>query len=201
VNPAEAEDIREELQAHVADLTASYASQGLSRSTATERALIQFGDAARLHTCLDCVHQGDPWWLLRLKGLVVGLLLGGLLGALLPIGGHLETLVPALPLPIHVDPSHAHILLNGMLVGGLVGLLAAGGRGILAGWCVGSLLWLAEYVLHWASSVAAGAPDPSVNLLNSALFAPLLGGSFGAAVGAAVTAILSAARSIRPQIQ
>ncbi len=88
-----------------------------------------------------------------------------------------------------------------MLVGGLVGMLSAGGRGILAGWCVGSLLWLAEYVAHWVASVVGGGPDPTANLLNSVLLAPLLGGTLGTAIGAAVAAILSAARTIRPQIQ
>jgi hypothetical protein len=201
VNPAEAEDIREELELHLEELIATYAAAGASRAEATERALRQFGDAARLQGCLDCVHRGDAWWVLRLKGLGIGLLLGALLGVLLPIGGHLEALLPMLPLPAHLDPSRAHFAFNGMLVGGLVGLLAAGGRAILAGWCAGSLVWLAEYVVHWVASVAGGAPEPAVNLLNSVLLAPLLGGAFGAAVGAAVAAILSAARNIRPQIQ
>ncbi|UCC67633.1 MAG: hypothetical protein JSV79_11010 [Armatimonadota bacterium] len=200
VNPAEAEDVREELRAHLHELVEEHVAEGMDRQAAAERALARFGDARALHDCLNRVHRGDVWWALRLKGLALGLLIGALFGVLAPIGGHLEFAARAFPLPADVDPSRAHIAINAMLAGGVIGLLSAGGRGLLAGWCVGSLLWLTEYVVHWIIGVASGAADAGPSVLSSVLLAPLLGGMFGAAVGAGTAAILSAAARVRPQI-
>jgi hypothetical protein len=201
VNPAEAEDIREELRSHLEELIRTYTDEGMGRAEATDTALSCFGDGLKLRECLDRVHQGDAWWMLRLKGMGVGMLIGAFLAVSVPAGGHMEFMARLFALPAAIDPSRAQIVANGLLVGGIVGLLSAGGRGLLAGWCAGSLIWLGEYVVHWVSCVAARSADPAANMLNSVLLAPLLGGVFGAAVGAASAAILSAASRIRPQIQ
>ena len=200
-NPAEAEDIREELCSHLQELIQTHVAQGMDSREAMAAALTDFGDAGRLRDCLDRVHHGDPWWILRIKGLALGMMIGCLLGLLTPVGGHLEFLVRVFPLPADIDASRAHIAVNAMLAGGVIGLLSAGGRGLLTGWCTGSLLWLAEYVVHWIASTASGGAGVGPNILNSVLLAPLLGGVFGAAVGAGSAAILSYTSRIRPQIQ
>jgi hypothetical protein len=201
VNPAETEDIREELRCHLEDLMRIHSAEGMDSRHAMAATLRDFGDASNLHDCLDSVHHGDPWWVLRVKGLGLGLLLGALLGLLIPVGGHLEYAVRAFPLPAGIDASRAQIAVNAMLAGGVIGLLSAAGRGLLTGWCVGSLLWLAEYVVHWIAAVAGGSVGAGSNVLNSVLLAPLLGGVFGAAVGAGSAAVLSYTSRIRPQIQ
>jgi hypothetical protein len=201
VNPAAADDIREELGSHLEELAQAYAAEGNDPREAAALAIAHFGDAGKLHDCLDRVHQGDAWWLLRLKGLGLGMLLGALLGAAIPVGGHLEVFARLLPLSDALGTPQGLILLNAILAGGLIGLLAAGGRGLLVGWSAGSLLWLGEYVVYWITGVASGAADPAANMLNSVLLAPLLGGTFGAAVGASSSVILSATSRIRPQIQ
>lgn len=202
VDPAQAEDIRSELCSHLEDLTDTYRCKGLSDAQATENAIGSFGEAVNLRACLQRVHQGDTWWVLRLKGLGLGLLMGALLGLLAPVGGHLEFLVRAFPLPADIDVSLAHVVINAMLAGGVIGMLSAGGRGLFTGWCTGSVLWLAEYVVHWIASVTSGTTGGTdVDMLNLVLLAPLLGGLFGAGVGTAASGILSAASRIRPQIQ
>lgn len=201
VNPAEAEDIREELRSHLEELIESHATAGMERGKAVTAALGDFGEASRVRDCLDRVHQGDVWWVLRLKGLGLGLLIGAVLGVVVPVGGHLDFAVRALPLPADADLSRAYVIINAVLAGGLIGLLSAGQRGLLTGWCVGSLLWLAEYVVHWIAGAATASTDSGANMLNSVLLAPLIGGVFGAAVGAGSSAILSATSRIRPQIQ
>ena len=200
VNPAEAEDIREELRSHLDTLIDSYTEAGMRREEATTRAVADFGDARRLRSSLDRVHRGDSWWLTRLKGLGLGMLVGALIGVVAPLGGHLEFLAGLLPIPVGIDAAQFHIGLNAAAAGGIVGLLSAGGRGLLVGWSVGSLLWLGEYVAYWVGCVASGCV-PKGGMLNTVLLAPLLGGVFGALVGAASTAILCAASRIRPQIQ
>jgi hypothetical protein len=201
VNPAEAEDIREELRSHLAELVRTHVAEGMDRRKATAAALSDFGDASKLHGRLDRVHQGDAWWVLRLKGFALGLLIGAVLGALVPVGGHLEFAVSVFPLPVSVDPLRAHILINAVFSGGLIGLLSVGGRGLLTGWCAGSLIWLSEYIFYWIAGVAGAAAEGGSSTLNAVLLAPLLGGVFGAAVGAGSAAILSYTSRIRPQIQ
>ena len=202
VNPAEAEDIRKEFRSHLEESIQAHVAHGMDTPGAVAAALSGFGPAGTVCDCLARVHQGDPWWLLRLKGLGLGLVIGAVLGAFIPLGGHLEFAVRALPLPADVDVSLAHVVTNAMLAGGVIGMLSAGGRGLLTGWCTGSVLWLAEYVVHWIASVASGTTGGTgVDMLNLVLLAPLLGGLFGAAVGAGTSAVLSATSRIRPQIQ
>ncbi len=200
VNPAEAEEIREELGCHLEDLIEMHAARGMGGAEATAAAISEFGDPGKLHYCLDRVYRGDGWWVLRLKGLGLGLVIGGVLGVVVPVGGHLEFAASAFPLLGQIDPLRAHVVINAMLAGGVIGLLSAGGRGLLAGWCVGSLLWLTEYVVHWVTSVAAGPAGGGLGLMSSVLLAPLLGGAFGAAVGAGSAAMLSLAGRLRPEI-
>jgi len=201
MNLAEVEDIREELRSHLCEMVEAYVAEGMDRRTATDHALSQFGDAQKLHRSLDRVHHGDPWWVWRLKGMVLGALLGAMIAVVLPVGGHLEfagrMLVPA----SGWDPTRTQLLCNGLIAGGVIGALA-GARGLFVGWVVGALAWLAEYVVYFM--LAAGAspqPDGGLHLFNSVLLSPVVGGLFGAVVGAGCSAILSAASRLRPEIR
>jgi hypothetical protein len=201
VNPAEAEDIREELRCHLRELTESYIAEGMDRPLATERALAWFGDSQRLHDSLDLVHHGDPWWSWRLKGMLLGALLGTVIALLLPVGGHLE-FAGRLPIPVLGDPERTQAALNGLLAGGLIGLLSRA-RGLFVGWVTGSLIWIAEYVAYFIISVASGItpPDGGLHLFNSVILSPVLGGLFGAVVGGVCSMFLSAASRLRPEIR
>jgi len=201
VNPAEVEDIREELRSHLDAIIQERRQQGLTAAAAADFALASVGDPVKLHGCLDRVHGGDPWWVRRLKGFAFGMLMGGFLALLIPLGGHLEFAARLISLPAAVDPSRLPMLLNGLLAGGVIGLLAAGGGGVLVGWSAGAVLWLAEYVTYWMAQAAGGDVSSAGNMLERVLLAPLLGGLFGAAVGAAASAVLAAASRFRPRVQ
>jgi len=200
VNSAEAEDIREELRSHLDEIVHGRLERGLSEAAAIDFALASVGDPVKLHGCLDRVHSGDPWWMRRLKGFVFGMLMGGFLALLIPLGGHLEFAARLISLPAF-DPSRLPMLLNGLVAGGVIGLLAAGGGGVLVGWSAGAMLWLAEYVTYWLAQAAGGDASSAGDMLPRVLLAPLLGGVFGAAVGAASSAVLAAASRFRPRIQ
>jgi hypothetical protein len=202
VNPAKSEDIREELRGHLQELVDEYVAEGLDRRTAIDRATSQFGDAHRVHHFLERVHRGDPWWVWRLKGMVLGALLGVIVSLLLPLGGHLEFVTRLLCAPAHWDPTRTQLAANGLIAGGLIGLLS-GARGLFVGWVVGSLIWMAEYVAFFIISVATGMTpsDGGLHLFNSVLLSPVLGGLFGAVVGAGCSAILSATSRLRPEIR
>jgi hypothetical protein len=157
-------------------------------------ALQEFGDIDEIRGWLDHVHQGDPWWVLRLKGLALGAAIGALLG--LPIcwlGGHIEFLSGHLPVFSDLAGSAAGFIANSMLVGGAIGLAASGGRGASMGWALGSLIWLAESVALWVGGVAGHATPPQGPLafLSLVLLAPFLGGLFGLAVGLGAAAGVS----------
>jgi hypothetical protein len=200
VNPAEADDLRQELRAHLEELVESYSAGGASRHEATDLALAWFGDAHRLHDYLDRVHQGDAWWIRRLKGLGLGMLIGGLLALLLPVGGHLEFVARLFGVPPGIDASRFHMLVNALIAGGVIGLFSAGSRSLLIGWSVGSLAWLVEYMAYWIGSVAAGSGG-DLSTMNSVLLAPLAGGAFGAAVGSGAAALLVLTSRARPEIR
>ena len=201
VNPAEAEEIREELRCHLRELTESYIAEGMDRPLATERALAWFGDSQRLHDSLSLVHHGDPWWIWRLKGMLLGALLGTVIALLLPIGGHLEFAIRP-PMSALGDPARTQAALNGLIAGGLIGLLS-GARGLFVGWATGSLIWMAEYVAYFLTSAATGMapPDGGLRLFNSVLLSPVLGGLFGAVVGSVCSMLQSAASRLRPEIR
>jgi hypothetical protein len=199
--PAEAEDIREELQAHLEELARFYASQGTAPAEALDRALAQFGEAAKIGDTLDLVHEGDAWWLRRLKGLLLGMALGALLSALLPVGGHLDFALSRFSLPGGFALPRAEMVLNAALAGGLIGVCSARGKGLLIGWSLGAVLWLAEFVASWLWRAGGGAAESANSMLNAALLAPLLGGAFGAAVGFVSSTALAAASRIRPSMQ
>lgn len=202
VNPAEADELREELRNHLEELIQAYCAGGIDRREATDLALAWFGDPRRLRDCLDLVHQGDAWWVSRLKGLALGMLVGGLLALAAPIGGHLEFIARLFAIPAGMDATRVSMLINALVVGGAIGLLSSGGRGILVGWSLGSLVWLAEYVVYWMVNIAREprGGDASLDLLNSVLLAPLLGGVFGALVGLSTAAALSGLSRSRPEI-
>jgi len=202
INPAEAEDVREELRSHLRELVEGYAAEGLDRAAATERALTWFGDPQRLHDSLDLVHHGDPWWVWRLKGMVLGAVLGAAIALLLPVGGHIEFLTTTLGRPLGWEAGRIQLALNGLLAGGLIGLLS-GARGIFVGWVAGSLIWMAEYVAYLIISIATdmAPPDGGLRLFTSVILSPVLGGLFGAVVGGVCTALLTGASRLRPEIR
>jgi len=201
VDPAEAEDIREELRSHLDEIIRERLDRGLSEGAAARFALAAVGDPVKLRGCLDRVHRGDAWWMRRLKGFAFGMAMGGLLALLLPLGGHLEFAARFISLPPLVDPARLPMLLNGLLAGGAIGLLAAGGRGALVGWSAGALMWLAESTVYWMAQAAGGDVSSAGNMLERVLLAPLPGGVFGAAVGAVSSAVLAAASRVRPRVQ
>ncbi len=203
VNPAEADDIREELRAHLEELIQSYRGGGVDRAEATDLALAWFGDAHKIHDSLDLVHQGDVWWVGRLKGMALGMFVGALLALLIPFGGHVEFLARLLPFLTALDSSRVNLLLNSLLVGGIIGLFSSGGRSLFVGWTLGSLIWMAEYTAYWINGVASNtAPaDDSLNMLSSVLLSPILGGLFGALVGLITAGALSRLSRARPEIR
>lgn len=201
VDPAEAEDIREELRSHLDEIVRERLGRGLSEGAAARFALAAVGDPVKLWGRLDRVHRGDAWWMRRLKGFAFGMAMGGLLALLLPLGGHLEFAARFISLPSAIDPARFPMLFNGLLAGGAIGLLAAGGRGVLVGWSAGALMWLAESTVYWMAQAAGGDASAAGNMLERVLLAPLLGGIFGAAVGAASSAVLAAASRVRPRVQ
>jgi hypothetical protein len=203
VNPAEAEDLREELRGHIEELIESYSAGGADRAEARELALAWFGEAHKLHDCLDLVHQGDAWWVYRLKGMLLGALFGALLALLIPFGGHIEFLTRLFPMLSHLGNARLDVVINALLVGGLIGLVASGDRSLFVGWLVGSLVWLIEYAAYWIIGVASNTapPEESLTMLNSVLLSPLLGGLFGAAVGISTAAMLSRLSKARPEIR
>lgn len=203
VNPAEADAIREELRSHLDELVGAYSAGGIDRREATDLALSWFGDPRKLRDCLDIVHQGEAWLARRLTGLALGAAIGALLALVLPIGGHLEFVGRLFAIPSGLDLSRVQVLVNAMIAGGAIGLMSAGGQGLLVGWSVGSLVWLAEYVFYWVATSVAGSAsaDGGLGVFNSVLLAPLLGGLFGAAVGIATTIAMSATSRARPQIR
>ncbi len=202
VNPAGAEEIREELRCHLRELAESYIAEGMDSRSATERALAWFGDSQRLHDSLDLVHHGEPWWIWRLKGMLLGALLGAVIALLLPLGGHLEFIGAPPGLPFGLDPRRMQFAANGLLTGGLIGLLS-GARGLFVGWVTGSLIWMVEYVAYFITSAATGMTpsDGGLRLFNSVLLSPVLGGLFGAVVGGICSMFLSATSRLRPEIR
>ncbi len=198
VNPAEAEDIREELSTHLQELIAEHVAAGLDRRAATARALAQVGDARSLRESFSRVHTGDPWWVWRLRGLVLGGVIGGTISLLLPLGGHLEFVTR----PFGASVAGGPLALNGLLAGALIGVLSTR-RGFFIGWFAGSLIWMAEYVAYFIVSVATNTapPDGGLHLFNSVLLSPVLGGLFGALVGGLCTTLLTAASRLRPEIR
>lgn len=200
VNPAEAEDIREELRSHLTSAIEECAARSTGQRDAVDLAIASFGDPGTIHERLDRVHQGDAWWLRRLRGMGLGMLVGGLLSLALSAGGALGLITHLLPFADTAEMARAPVVMNGAAVGGVIGLLAAGGRGVLAGWSAGAVLWLVESVVYWLARAGGGSESAS-SMLEMVLLAPLFGGVFGAAVGAASAAVLSAASHIRPRIE
>lgn len=165
-------------------------------------ALAWFGEAGKLNGYLDLVHQGGPWWTSRLKGWALGALLGVLLALVAPIGGHIEFLARCLPTAALANSTFLCTVLNAFIVGGAVGLFAAGGRSGLVGFSWGASIWLAEYLAYWVSFISrdAAAPDVTLATFNSILIAPLVGGVFGAVVGLTSAKLLSVSQRARPVI-
>ena len=203
VDPAQADDIRAELRSHLEEFIGTCRAKDMDEGEAAELAISSLGDAAKLHSCLDRVHQGDAWWVLRLKGLALGTGLGGLLALLMPVGGHAEFLSGLFWFAAGIDAGRAQVLVNALILGGLIGLLSAGGRALLVGWSMGSLVWLAEHVVYWiAGTVSNGfSPEQGLNVFHSVLLSPVVGGLFGAVVAMGTGALLSLTSRLRPEIR
>lgn len=202
-NPAAVEDVREELRAHLGELIKEYQRAGVSRPEAIQIALQEFGEAQAIRGWLDQVHQGDPWWVLRLKGLGTGMLLGAMLATVLTLAAPLQPLMGRLWLESGGELGRAQATLNGLLVGGVAGLVCAGGRRFYAAWLLGSLAWLVEYLVYWVQSIAAGmpVPDGGLGMMNAVLLAPVVGGFFALAVGAGTAALLRVLGRLRPEVR
>ncbi len=202
-DPAEAEEIREELRLHLAELIEDNQQDGLSRKEAIRAALDEFGDADALRDWLDQVHKGDPWWVLRLKGLGTGMLIGAMLATALTLLEPLAPLMGRLSLHSGGDLGRAQAAINGMLLGAVAGLICAGGRRFYAAWLLGSLTWLIEYLTYWVRTVTDGGalPDGGMAMMNAVLLAPVVGGVFALAIGAGTAAILSFVSRLRPEIR
>ncbi len=93
-------------------------------------------------------------------------------------------------------------MLNGLLVGGLVGLMCAGGRWLHAACLIGALVWLGEYVVYSVVSLAHDGPVPDGRSgpMNGLLLAPVVGTLFGLTVGAGSAALLSLLVRRRPAL-
>jgi hypothetical protein len=197
VNPAEADDMREELRSHLEELIASYSAGGVDRHEAIDLALAWFGDAHKVHDTLDLVHRGDPWWLSRLKGMALGCMLGAILIFLIPFGGHIEFLARLIPSLSDIPAA----MLNALLVGAIIGLVSSGGRSLFLGWVIGSLIWLTEYAYYWIMTIAENSTSELSGMLWSLLLSPLIGGGFGAMVGIGTASMLSRLSRVRPEIR
>jgi hypothetical protein len=176
-NPAEVEDLRREIRAHLEDLIEQYCAEGMSRPEAAERAIAWLGKAEQIQTGLGAVFHGDPEWVRRLKGMAVGGLLGAVLPLLVPFAGHATTADATL----------------GAASGVCIGLLSASRSRLVAGFAIGSLTWFAATVgslaaLAVSSTVPASSP---LQLAHSVLFALVAGGAFGVLVAAGSALLLS----------
>jgi hypothetical protein len=203
LNPAEAAEIRTELRAHLQDLISAYSAGGIDFSEAADLALSWFGDPEKIYTRLDSVHRGEAWWLRRLKGLAVGMIVAGLLALIIPMTGPLAFLSKFFAIPFGLEATRLHLLLNGLGIGGIIGLSASGGRGLFVGWGIGSLVWLIEYLILWISTSFKGSGNPETlsALVTTVLLAPLLGGIYGAFIGLGSTRLLLFLSRLRPDIR
>jgi hypothetical protein len=201
VNPAVAENIREELRSHLEEAIATYEAIGASPTEATEHAVARFGQSARLFAYLDEVHRRECRWALRLKGAAAGLLFGCLLGLLLPFVRRLGLFSPlfsAAPEGPRVLP-----LLNGALMGAFIGSLAITRGGLVVGWLLGSLVWLVECTVSWVTGTMTDSylPTQSMTVFDGLLLSPVIGGFFSAAVGLSSAALVSLTSRPRAQIR
>lgn len=194
VDPDVAEDIREEFRDHLEELGECYQAEGVGPQEACERALARFGRSARLHALLDEVHCEEPSWAQRLRGLAVGATVGSLLALTLTPVARLGPVSPLLALS-----GPAVFVTNGAALGGLIGLAWRARGGLFGGWLLGSFVWLVE---AFCGSVIGFAGEASsshgmLNAVNTILFAPIIGGLFGAAVGLISTALLTFSSRLR----
>jgi hypothetical protein len=199
VNPAVAADLRDEFRAHLEELAESYRAAGATAEEAYQRAIARFGAAARLCVSLEEVHREEPGWLQCHKGLAAGMLAGCLLTVPLLVLMRLG-LAASLFAALLVLPSPAlGLALNGLVVGGLIGLVSRAHGGVFIGWILGSLIWLVEYLCCWVLGTTSSAfsPELSLAMLNSMLLAPVVGGADGAAAGLASTFLLTLTSRLR----
>ena len=181
-NPAEIADIRREIRLHLDDLIADYCAEGMSRPEAAERAIASLGEAERLRTGLDLVHHGDRAWVRRLKGAVLGGLLGATLSLLLPLTGR----------------SVPSDFLLAIASGVCIGLLSASRARLLAGFAIGSLAWFASRIGALTAPLSTNsASQLPLEAAQTVLAALIIGGIFGTVIAAGVAVLLPLASQHR----
>jgi hypothetical protein len=202
INPAQAQDIREELRAHLEDLMQSRGVD-LSDSKAVETALLEFGDPSKVAGVLGLIHRGELLWRKRLKGAIFGVFLGAIL-AFLAVGDN----AISHPLRLLISPFgpswEALIWFNCLAVAGLLGSLSILGKPLLFGWWFGIFCWLLEYGVLWSASIVLKRHLLSSELFSSpALFllAPLLGGVYGLVISLGTLSLAALTARLRPDIR
>ena len=68
VNPAVADEVREELRTHLEEAIGSASARGATREEAVAQALAGFGEVARVQAALQVVHSPEGVWLARREG-------------------------------------------------------------------------------------------------------------------------------------
>jgi len=176
VDPAEAEDIRRELRAHLEERLRDALARGASRDKAITEILARFGEPEEVLAALRAVHQEESWWAYRLKGMVAGAAVGAVLSLLLRVAGHGAALEAAL----------------GTASGACIGLLSVSRTRLVAGLAIGALTWFAATVGALAAS-GVGSPQSSFPLqaMHSVLLSLITGGVFGMVVAAGATVLVS----------
>jgi hypothetical protein len=179
VNPAEAEDIRRELRAHLEERVQEAVAGGVDVAEAVEKVLTGFGPAERVRAGLCEVHQTDPWWLSRLQCAALGALLGLAVISLLPFAQRLG-----------LSPTDGPSPLMGAIIGAAIGLVSIPGRSPIAGLVVGSLGWMATGLAAFLTASTAPPSGDWVRPFNSLLLSPIVGSFFGVVVSAASASCL-----------
>jgi hypothetical protein len=202
INPAQAQDIREELRSHLEDTLQSKGVM-LNNPEAVQAALIDFGDPVKVAANLGLIHQEERHSRKRLKGLVFGVFLGTALGFIAVGDNAFSYLLRILIAPFGAS-WEALIWFNCLVVGGLIGSLSILGKPLLSGWWLGLFCWLLEYGVLWAASLIMHRILITSEFFSSpALFplTPLLGGAFGLIITFGTLGLSALASRFRPYIR
>jgi hypothetical protein len=188
VHPAEADDIREELRAHLEERLHEAVTQGAGLVEAEERVLAAFGEAEVVRASLQSVHERAPWWLYRLLAGIAGALLGTASVLLLSLVQHAGVGALALPTPA-----------EGAAAGAAAGMLCWPGRGIAVATITGALAWVSLSYLSRISGTrrSAALPLDWLCAFASVVFSPVAGALFGATVATATATLLSMSSRLR----
>jgi hypothetical protein len=203
INPAQADDIREELRSHLEETLLTQGVE-LNDAAAVRAALSGFGDPEKLAEFLGLVHQGERPWRRRFKGLLIGLSLGFILSWLGGKASEISPLGRFFLAPIG-GASPVVLWLNCLGLGGLIGLLSVIGKPLLLGWWIGFFAWIIELAILGATTlIGAGTPAAASNSLPAPsllLLTPLLGGCFGLFIALSARGISFLISCFRPEIR